>query len=251
MAKPLCGGPLGPHGKNREHEGELRWISYAGPCPGRTLLRACEACLNEAGIEPAGGLDKHTPIEVDWPAPRWRQQRIHKTISPQDARVLKALTEDDDTPLELLADALGIAWVDFRGSMRRLFLRIPVANEMRVVTDADTSSASVTPRATEAPPSKLLWKALTVLESDYSSYGGRVERWSDLKHHSDEDCSCGCRWAHFLESSGDWLVCSNPDGPRFGMLTWEHQAGRGCFEWACDECGEDAIGCRCDDEEGG
>jgi hypothetical protein len=28
----------------------------------------------------------------------------------------------------------------------------------------------------------------------------------------------------------DWGVCTNPRGPRKGLLTWEHQAGYGCFE---------------------
>jgi hypothetical protein len=91
-----------------------------------------------------------------------------------------------------------------------------------------------------------LWKALTVLDTDYSDYGGRVVRWQD-PDEPDGDCSSGCRWARYLDGSGDWLVCNKPDGPRFGMLTWEHQAGRGCFEWACYLCGKGAEECECED----
>lgn len=67
---------------------------------------------------------------------------------------------------------------------------------------------------------------MRVLPSDYASYGGTVER------EADPDCSCGCRWASWLRGGvgADWCVCTNPNGPRAGLLTFEHQAGRGCFE---------------------
>lgn len=46
------------------------------------------------------------------------------------------------------------------------------------------------------------------------------------------DCSCGCRWARWLKGAlgNDWCVCANPLSPRVGLLMFEHQAGRGCFE---------------------
>lgn len=80
-------------------------------------------------------------------------------------------------------------------------------------------------------PGMDLFKCLRVLPTDYDSYGGEVERWKDpgLAY---PDCSCGCR--HFLPLAGalgsDWGVCSRKDSPRAGFLTWEHQAGFGCFE---------------------
>ncbi len=62
------------------------------------------------------------------------EERICGTISAQDAVVLKALHEYEDTdPLDLIADALGLSMADLRASMRRLFLRVPVPNEMRLV----------------------------------------------------------------------------------------------------------------------
>ena len=70
-----------------------------------------------------------------------------------------------------------------------------------------------------------LWSVLKRLPSDYSDYGGEVERWAD----SDKDypdCSSGCR--HWRELDADWGVCANPDSPRAGLLTWEHQAGYKC-----------------------
>ena len=44
------------------------------------------------------------------------------------------------------------------------------------------------------------------------------------------DCSCGCYYFLNLEGSGDWGVCCNPDSPRAGLLTWEHQGCAGHFK---------------------
>lgn len=69
-----------------------------------------------------------------------------------------------------------------------------------------------------------------VLETDYTDYGGRVERWEDPRAGY-PDCSCGCKWAAWLEDKPtDWCVCCKPGAPRCGLLTFEHQAGHGCFE---------------------
>lgn len=69
------------------------------------------------------------------------------------------------------------------------------------------------------------------LPTDYAEYGGTVERWKD-EEGDYYDCSCGCRWAAWLEQplGSDWCVCANPGAPRCGLLTFEHQAGHGCFE---------------------
>jgi len=32
------------------------------------------------------------------------------------------------------------------------------------------------------------------------------------------------------ELGADWGVCINKNAPRFGLLTFEHQAGLDCFE---------------------
>lgn len=76
----------------------------------------------------------------------------------------------------------------------------------------------------------VLFTLLKRLPTDYSDYGGEIERWADSDNYP--DCSCGCRW--FLPLDGelayDWGVCGNPNSPRAGLLTWEHQAGRGCYE---------------------
>ncbi len=73
------------------------------------------------------------------------------------------------------------------------------------------------------------------LPTDYSDYGGTVERWE----HPEEfypDCSSGCRHYRRLVSKqkmfedADWGVCTNPRSPRAGLLTFEHQAGHGCYE---------------------
>lgn len=80
------------------------------------------------------------------------------------------------------------------------------------------------------------WKVLKVLPTDYTDYGGQLERWKliDLNY---PDCSCGCKWwvplynEQYDSADGDWGVCTNPQSPRAGLLTWEHQAGFKCFEW--------------------
>lgn len=78
-----------------------------------------------------------------------------------------------------------------------------------------------------------LWSVVVVLPTDYTDYGGDVERWKDSNKEY-PDCSCECRWFRALhdEERGsfdtDWGVCSNPNSPRAGLLTWEHQHGLGC-----------------------
>lgn len=52
------------------------------------------------------------------------------------------------------------------------------------------------------------------------------------------DCSCGCKFYQPLEGKegADWGVCFNPDSPRAGLLTFEHQ---GCQNFECDPEEED------------
>ena len=77
----------------------------------------------------------------------------------------------------------------------------------------------------------ILFLILKRLPTDYTDYGGEVERWKDGSDYP--DCSCGCKY--FLPLDGelayDWGVCGKPDAPRAGLLTFEHQTGRGCFEY--------------------
>lgn len=68
---------------------------------------------------------------------------------------------------------------------------------------------------------------VTILKSDYADYGGQVIRWGD-SGESYPDCSCGCKW--FTRTDDSYGVCKKPDGPREGLLTFEHQAGYFCFD---------------------
>lgn len=77
------------------------------------------------------------------------------------------------------------------------------------------------------PNSDPLWNVVRILSTDYSEYGGHVIRWQDPDRDY-PDCSGGCR--HFHAMDADWGVCCNPESPRAGLLTWEHQAGYNCFE---------------------
>ena len=74
------------------------------------------------------------------------------------------------------------------------------------------------------------------LPTDYQEYGGTIERWAD-ENAAYPDCSCGCRWARKLDGQlgFDWVVCAKRDGPRAGLLTFEHQTGSVCFESDDDE----------------
>ena len=73
------------------------------------------------------------------------------------------------------------------------------------------------------------------LPTDYTDYGGDVERWADDGDYP--DCSMGCKWFVPLEGvlGADWGVCSKLGAPRAGLLTFEHQTGRGCFEYGEEE----------------
>jgi hypothetical protein len=70
------------------------------------------------------------------------------------------------------------------------------------------------------------------LPTDYADYGGEAVRWEGPHSDYDADCSSGCKYAEWLREplGGDWCVCTRADGPRAGLLTFEHMAGRGCFE---------------------
>ncbi len=64
-----------------------------------------------------------------------------------------------------------------------------------------------------------LWQITKKLPSDFEPYG---------KRSGDErgpDCSCDCTFYHRLEGqvAADWGVCWNPQSPRAGLLTFEHQ----------------------------
>jgi hypothetical protein len=88
-----------------------------------------------------------------------------------------------------------------------------------------------------------LWSVVRILPTDYSDYGGSIPRWQDPTR-TYPDCSTGCRWWRPLYSElqhgadGDWGVCTNADSPRAGLLTWEHQAGDGCWECEPESCGD-------------
>jgi hypothetical protein len=74
------------------------------------------------------------------------------------------------------------------------------------------------------------------LPSDYTDYGGEVVRWAD-ENENYPDCSCGCIWAAWLsgELGFDWCVCTKPNSARTALLTFEHQAGKECFEEAATD----------------
>jgi hypothetical protein len=73
-----------------------------------------------------------------------------------------------------------------------------------------------------------LWGTAKILLTDYTPYG-KVAR-DDGADYWGADCSCGCTWFHPLdgERGMDWGVCFNPESPRCGLLTFEHQGCKYC-----------------------
>lgn len=98
--------------------------------------------------------------------------------------------------------------------------------EAHTVITGKTPSPATTARDRQGE----LRAVVKALPGDYTDYGGTIERWADPAA-AYPDCSCGCRWAVPLGGTlgYDWLVCARPDGPRAGLLTFEHQAGKLCF----------------------
>jgi len=78
---------------------------------------------------------------------------------------------------------------------------------------------------------KHLFRVLRLLPTDYTDYGGSVVRW-EKEDESYSDCSCGCKWALWLDKpfQSDWCVCTKTGAPRCGLLTFEHMTGKDCFE---------------------
>lgn len=79
-----------------------------------------------------------------------------------------------------------------------------------------------------------LLDACKILDSDYTDYGGKIKRWLDPDMNY-ADCSCGCKYFNPLYNEKDdgpdmdFGVCLNSKSKRYGLLTFEHQAGFGCF----------------------
>jgi hypothetical protein len=70
---------------------------------------------------------------------------------------------------------------------------------------------------------KSLHRICKNLPTDFRPWGER-----DRDAEWGPDCSCGCKF--FLKLPGqlgnDWGVCWNPESPRSGLLTFEHQGCR-------------------------
>jgi hypothetical protein len=116
---------------------------------------------------------------------------------------------------------------------------VPIGSDGRARAPRNLAEAG--PGRTTDDRQHALLAACRILPSDYTDYGGDIVRW-EKACGACSDCSSGCRWfepLHDLRTGGsdcDWGVCANPRSARCGMLTWEHQAGHGCFEPAPDPC---------------
>lgn len=66
------------------------------------------------------------------------------------------------------------------------------------------------------------------LPEDYAPYGENDRNAEGATWTA--DCSSGCRFAAWVY--GDWLVCTNPQSHRAGLLTFEHQ---GCPQFKSEE----------------
>lgn len=69
------------------------------------------------------------------------------------------------------------------------------------------------------PTHEKLLQIVIKLPSDFKPFG-EVDR----EKHYRPDCSCSCKYFTKLEGDigKDWGVCTNSQGPRKGLLTFEH-----------------------------
>lgn len=92
----------------------------------------------------------------------------------------------------------------------------------------------MTPAKVTLERHRLLWALCRKLPEDYEPWG--------VEENRAADCSCGCKWASWLEDEpADWLVCTNPMSHRAGLLTFEHM---GCRSF------EPALSCELEEKEG-
>lgn len=77
-----------------------------------------------------------------------------------------------------------------------------------------------------------LLQIMKKLPEDYDPWGKEV-RWAD-DNKAYPDCSWGCKYAATLEGDlgADWVICTNPNSHRVGLLTFEHQ---GCLKFEEDK----------------
>jgi len=85
----------------------------------------------------------------------------------------------------------------------------------------------------QSGPELNLQTVLRKRATDYLPWG-KVKRWENEKEDY-PDCSMGCKHFKPLYNAKttvdcDFGVCTNSKSPRCGLLTFEHQAGKGCFE---------------------
>jgi hypothetical protein len=71
-----------------------------------------------------------------------------------------------------------------------------------------------------------LYRILESKSSDYTEYGGTVERFEHPEEYYPECKDC-IRFIR-LKDYGDWGVCTNPLAVRMGILTHENQSGKYC-----------------------
>lgn len=80
-----------------------------------------------------------------------------------------------------------------------------------------------------------LLEVCKILDTDYSEYGGKIRRNNDPDYYY-SDCGSGCKYfislynEKYRDADIDFGVCTNKKSKRCGLLTYEHQAGYGCFE---------------------
>lgn len=124
------------------------------------------------------------------------------------------------TPADVVIDAEAVELVV--GARVRQPVRIPLRHVVFNTQGAVINGVTVAEHDWGRELHAQLHRVLKKLPSDFTPYGQEVR---DGK----SDCSSGCRFyipmAPPLQE--DWGVCSNPAGPRAGLLTFEHQGCAG------------------------
>lgn len=108
-------------------------------------------------------------------------------------------------------------------------LRLESRNVLRRVPGSDPDEHARRVARAEKDHRRLELASVSA-KTDYIEFGGDATR-----NEFDRDCGMRCRHARKLAGEmgrRGWIVCTNPIGPRKGLLTYERQAGKVCFEAA-------------------
>ena len=170
-----------------------------------------------------------------------------------DADVLEIAIEEDDEPIDVSAIRGELNWRKHQEDNRIAYEARAAAHEAGALSEEDPSEIDggedeETPeeksrRLSEAAQREAAWKknqeereareAAVITQFKEVCYKLPTDWTEDeAKAETSSLCREGCKHRRLLNylSPAQFHVCLNPNSPRAGLLTFEDQGGRGCFE---------------------